>query len=367
MIIHKPLTVVLAGATLALATLLGLGSAGAVGSSPKFNEPWGIATSGGDAFITNGLGHSVTEINSTTGAVVRVISGASYDFDGLSSIVVSGGNVFVTDAGGPGRLTEFSAATGKLVRVLTASQLEGYGVGITLGSLAVNGPDLFIVGDTSVGSTTANPLVCGVLELNVASGKLIRVIKGASYNFQDCTTISFGGGDGFVVNTGPVGTTGPGWVTEFNATTGKFVRVIKGASYKFELSTIIGAKGSEAFVAGPTYLSEISTATGKLVRVLSAKSYGFSEPEAISFDGPDTFVANLEPLPSNAPSGSITEFNTATGKLVRVFTGASYHFDGPGDIVVRGDDAFVTNSFNSTVTEFSVTSGKVVRIFANAS
>jgi hypothetical protein len=39
-----------------------------------FSEPSGIAISGHDAFVTNVTANTVTEFNTTTGALVRVLS-----------------------------------------------------------------------------------------------------------------------------------------------------------------------------------------------------------------------------------------------------------------------------------------------------
>jgi hypothetical protein len=48
-------------------------------SSPayKFNEPQGMAVAGDDLFVGNGGGNSVTELDASTGALVRVLSGSA--------------------------------------------------------------------------------------------------------------------------------------------------------------------------------------------------------------------------------------------------------------------------------------------------
>jgi len=87
------------------------------------------------------------------------------------------------------------------------------------------------------------------------------------------------------------------------------------------------------------YVAEFDTATGKLVRVISGPAYRFDGPGAMAVDGAHLFVASS---PSNVP-GSLTEVTIATGKLVRVISGPAYRFDGPGAMAVDGAHIFVAD------------------------
>ena len=46
-----------------------------------FNEPVGVSSEGGDVWVVNTAGDSLTELDAATGALVRVLSASSYGFD----------------------------------------------------------------------------------------------------------------------------------------------------------------------------------------------------------------------------------------------------------------------------------------------
>ena len=113
---------VLASAALASVTL-GASHATAATSSLGFNAPEDVVISGPNAFVANSVGNSVTEFNTATGQLVRVLSAKSYGFNAPEAVVISGPNAFVTNSNGVlkgGSVTEFNTATGQLVRVLSA-------------------------------------------------------------------------------------------------------------------------------------------------------------------------------------------------------------------------------------------------------
>jgi ABC-type molybdenum transport system ATPase subunit/photorepair protein PhrA len=84
------------------------------GKYPDFESPQAIAFSGGEAFVT---GAGVIEFNTNTGVVVRRIKAKSYEFSSPTDIVISGAHAFVTNTGAQS-VTEFNTVTGALVHVL---------------------------------------------------------------------------------------------------------------------------------------------------------------------------------------------------------------------------------------------------------
>ena len=60
-----------------------------------------------------------TEVNTTTGALIRVIAGQGYQLADPGVIAADGGHVWVADAGADA-VTEIDAATGAVVRVISA-------------------------------------------------------------------------------------------------------------------------------------------------------------------------------------------------------------------------------------------------------
>ena len=95
------------------------------------------------------VGNSVTEVNVSTGALLKVISGPAYQFNGPHALAVIGDNLFVANKWG-NSVTEVNASTGALVKVMSAS---GYRFG---------GPEAMAVAETHLfvanygGSVTDN-------------------------------------------------------------------------------------------------------------------------------------------------------------------------------------------------------------------
>jgi hypothetical protein len=87
-----------------------------------FNDSGGIAISGANVWVTNTdarqiNGNSVTELNASTGAVVRVLNSAKYQFNGPWGIASGDNHIWVANAGG-NSVTEFNANNGSLIRVI---------------------------------------------------------------------------------------------------------------------------------------------------------------------------------------------------------------------------------------------------------
>jgi outer membrane protein assembly factor BamB len=79
--------------------------------------------SAGELFVANTGGTSVTEVNASTGAAVRVISGPAYQLDGPYAMAVSGDDLFVANSGG-NSVTALNASTGQLVTVFSGQAYE---------------------------------------------------------------------------------------------------------------------------------------------------------------------------------------------------------------------------------------------------
>jgi outer membrane protein assembly factor BamB len=121
--------------------------------------------------------------------------------------------------------------------------------------------------------------------------------------------------------------------------------------------TAIAVAGHDAFVVNPgdSTITEFNTVTGALVRVWDDSSYAFNLPFGIAIHGADAFVTNQD-------GNSVTEFNLNTGALVRILNTSNYGFDGPTDIVLSGPDAFVANEQGNSITEFKIANGAIVQL-----
>ena len=71
-----------------------------------------------DLFVANYNDASVTEMDASTGALVKVVSGPKYHFDEPGAIALMGTDLFVANYGSA-KITEVDASTGALVRVIS--------------------------------------------------------------------------------------------------------------------------------------------------------------------------------------------------------------------------------------------------------
>lgn len=305
------------------------------------NVPTSLALYGSDLFVANfgesGAGsNTIDEINTTTGALVRVISGAEYKFNTPYDITVDGDDVFAVNTyyKGPS-ITEFNASTGALVRVITSTEDL-----TNLSDLAFIGPALFATDDSSL------------VEINATTGNIVRVISGSSYDFDGNGSIVKVNSDVFLANYYNDS------VTEVNATNGDLVRVIKGSSYDLDYPYRIAAVGQDLFVLNSASVTEIDADTGSLVRVIKGSNYEFSSTNGLGTGAGVVFVGSE---PRFKPS-VVTMVKIATGGLITVVSGAKYDFGSPDAFLFHGTDVYVSNGSSNTVTEFNVDTRSVVRV-----
>ena len=153
----------------------------------------------------------------------------------------------------------------------------------------------------------ANCVICdggSVTELSATSGRLIRVIQESRYQIYAPDAIASDGSHVWVANcvgcvTGQVGADS---VTELAARSGRLIRVIHGARYRFNGPDSIASDGAHVWVAnGGESVTELSAISGRLIRMVRGPKYQFNAPSAVALVGPDVWVANVS-------SNSVTEF-----------------------------------------------------------
>ncbi len=184
-----------------------------------FNEPSAFGLEGTDLFVAN-LGGSITEVDASTGAIVRVISGLAYHFDEPKSLGLSGGDLFVANyAPGSGQLLRTERQRlGHRDRCIDGGAREGYlGQAVRLGG--ASGRDI-----------DGGPPLCGGrhwafshrgqrLDRGAREGRL-----GPSYRFDEPGALALMGTDLFVANYGSAK------ITELDASTGALIKVISARS-----------------------------------------------------------------------------------------------------------------------------------------
>ena len=225
-----------------------------------FDSPAGLAVSGDHLFVANSGANSLTELNASTGALVRVIAGSVGRFDNPGSAVAANGEVFVANFGA-NSLTELKASTGAVVRVISGRQYH------------FDEPSAMVVDQNNL--FVANVGGGSITELNASDGALVHVIAAHTHPDGGPGAIALDGPDLFVANvptrrTHKIFFVGRGSITELNATTGVLVRVISGRSGHLELPVALAVSGQHLFVANATNggddsrsVTELNASTGK--------------------------------------------------------------------------------------------------------
>jgi outer membrane protein assembly factor BamB len=177
----------------------------------EFDGPIGVAAQGAEVWVASsgtknyeGDGQdtgSVTELNATTDAVVRVIEAGSVDFDEPTAIALSAGHVWITNLYYDS-IVELNSSNGSLTRVIKSNSLN------QPLALAVSG------GHVWVADFQSN----AVTELNTSNGSVRRVLTSG---FDEPADLASAGQRVWVTNDANSS------VTEINASNGVVVRVIR--------------------------------------------------------------------------------------------------------------------------------------------
>ncbi len=316
-----------------------------------------MSANGSDVFVVDRASNAVTEFSSMTGNLVGVIHGSSYEFDNPYPISSNGTSVWVVNTGTfvnpgcSGSVTQVSASTGELVRVIDAQSDDlscSDAVTSDRTDVWVANWDEYFAPDSCPGWVT---------EFSASTGALARIIDGPSDDFSCPDGVTSNGTDVWVANLPNENGVGGNSVTEFSAATGSLIRVISGSSYKFNNPSAMASNGADVWVVNDTpngSVTELSASTGAVVRVLSASSYEFVYPMSIALTGTDVWVSGE----------AVTEFSAVTGALIRVISGSSFGPGGPAGITTNGTDVWVAGSNGLSVTELSASTGAKVAVLS---
>jgi hypothetical protein len=271
-----------------------------------------VAAEGNHVYVVGGL-DEVAVLNTGTGAVARHFK---LPFEALATgAVLEGATLYMSVA--QGGLLALNTNTGRVRQLVGEPSSESeFSVSIGLPSpMVFRGEDLFYLAPNSSGTASLE-------EVDTATGKLVRVIAGASYHLEAFSQVAAWGDDLFVAD--------PGF----------FITVTDGAA---------PAGTSLSAVSKPPTgsLTEIDATTGALVRRISGARYDFQAPEGITAAGDDLFVAD-------SGASAVTELDARTGRLVRVMSGAQYHFDSPQGLAVYGGHLFVVNPLGDSITDINL-------------
>lgn len=318
-------------------------AASATGATYGFASPDALAVAGGKLWVANRANNSLTEVDATTGALVRRLSGRSYGFNQPDAVTPDGTHLFVANAGGRS-VTEIGTASGSLVRVISASKFR---LSHPL-RLVADGAVMFVLNRT--GSLT---------EIQVATGSLLRVISASEARSNGASAVTLAAGRLYVADAVPSGTgANPGWVSEINASTGQFVRRLTGPAYRFDHPAGIAYDGQHLWVSDGSSdaLTEIGAATGQAMHVIDnswSPTPGFNDPVPVVAVGSQVYVGSIGSVPM------MTQVFTGTPRVGFWMCNSNgpYNFDVPDAMAVYSGVLWVANEGNDTLTKMAAGSG----------
>jgi len=326
------------------------------------SAPEAMAVAGGRVWIANSFYPQtggdqgwVTELSARTGALIRVISARRDRLTDPEAVAAVGDRVWVVNSFGDS-LVELDAATGALIRVIAAARYQLSDPG----AVAADGNRLWV----------ANAGGDSVTEIDAATGALIRVIAGARYQLNSggfSVAIAAAGGRVWVPNAAGDS------VTEIDAATGALIRVISGARYQLSAPVEVAAAGDRVWVvsssADNSSVTEIDAATGALIRVItSLPNFSF----AITPGGAGVWLvtnAGVKGVGDTGPEGAVAELQSGSGRLIRDIAGPPFAGSAPGGaITADGTGVWVAcanfYSGGGWVAELSAVTGKLVRVIS---
>lgn len=169
----------------------------------------------------------------------------------------------------------------------------------------------------------ASPSLNSVTELDASDGTWISTLSGGSYGFSEPYGIGFDGTDIWVANNGDGDS-----VTEFDASDSSWISTLQDCS-----------------AAAPAP---------------DCGNYGLDAPAAVASDGTHIWVASIL-------NGTVSEFDTSDGTLIRTLSGGDYGFNRPIGVIATATRIWVVNSGDTSVTELNASDGTLVRTLPGVS
>jgi len=241
------------------------------GTKFGFLHPDALAMSGQTLLVLNAgrpsatpaTAGSISEIDAQTGKLLRKVSGSSFAFDDPIALAVSGPDAFIADVGS-NAVTEIDTASGALVRVIAGQGL--------------NTPDGITVADGHVWVADAGS--DAATDIDQSTGAVLATVTDADagYGFGRPSVAIQSGGNVFIAS--PFGTSP--MVTKLSATTGtpSWYMCNTNGPYYFSLLSAFAVSGDDLWVASQSgansktpgaktgSLTELNTGTGALITTL---------------------------------------------------------------------------------------------------
>jgi len=285
-------------------------------------------------------------------AVTASASLATTNVEHPSAVALDGnGDLWVASSGTHG-VTEFAVATGKLLRVVRG-KADGFNDPT---AIAVDGDHVWIV-SSGVMYRNGKSRVGTATELNATNGGLIRVVSLKSRGLSGTASISTNGADVWIA------TSGGGRVAKLSNTTGAVLRVFRTGKNLVAPGGIFSGY-SHVWIPSPSVsggIVERNATTGAFIRTIPdevlAKTNGETYkmptalgPQYVTVSARYVWVANESGKGADGFFGSISQINPSTGAIVRVIDKRKYGFSSTRAICSSGDAVWVVNGTVGTST-----------------
>jgi hypothetical protein len=162
------------------------------GARYQIVAPSGVASNGSDVWILNEL--SVTEISAATDRLVRVIQGSADHLNNVESIIADASHVWVTSWSTTSTVSQFSAASGHLQRVLQIPCGCGTSIPVATSS---DGTHIWVAFKPETSTPETGNVVT---ESSIATGSELGIRSGPAYRFSEPSGIVTAGTDVWVAN-----------------------------------------------------------------------------------------------------------------------------------------------------------------------
>lgn len=266
--------------------------------SDQFLDPTSVVYSSGRIWVVNSYGNSITELNANTGSLVRVITSHNSDLDSPYEAIVSNSRVFVLSPN-EDSVTELDSNNGKLDRVYKLHS------GTTTAN-TFTGPLSFALHGTQLLITNLTSTIDEVLDLNIISGSVTRLVAmGRARPTSFFGPIVIHGSDAWIVRSGGAS------ISEVKLNSGKIVRTIADKQDDFRGISALGLDGHTLWVTSGEgdSLTRLNAINGTLIGVTALKRGGARMYGPLAFSDSNAWL--LDTL------GSVFEINGRTGKILR--------------------------------------------------
>jgi hypothetical protein len=327
-----------------------------------------MAVSGGNVWVVNLAGNSITEFNGVTGSQVRIINAKADALHHPDGITVQGSHVWVTNSNeqlgmGGGNydtaryssVTELNAKNGALVRVIDAKG-DGF---LEPGPIAVSGSHVWVLNQNASSFSPSRPGIA-LIELNERTGSLVHVFKTNVDGLDGTLNLTASRSDVWLSNVGgPVGS-----VTEINSQNGSLARIIEATRGQLGSPDGIAVSAGRVWVENirdtANSVAEIKTSNGTFVRVIKARADRFNGLFGIAAQNSHVWVTNGEGYENGSHTNTVTELDARTGSLQRIIKVEDHGLYGPTEIIAKGTKLWVLNT--DSVTELNQRNGSLVQV-----